>query len=101
MLRSKEVLPQVQNVALPLHLEPTQERTRIMTSSEQARADAMADAETLRRNARLWWREWDITTGAVEACTVTPSNWSPEISYQSASRGARAAFRAVPGLRGE
>jgi hypothetical protein len=86
-----------------------------MTSSEQARADAMADAETLR----LWaasrpmpiddfdWFAYPAEV-AVLRCVVTTDpggaglwNYRPETHAEDVCRAARAAFRAVPGLRGE
>jgi len=82
-----------------------------MTKSEQARADALADAETLRRNARLpghgltcyralracneyaeWALVYGVDGGVEDFADCAADHWR---------LSARAAFRAVPGLRGE
>jgi len=71
-----------------------------LTQSEQARADAMADAETLRR----WLRSsmpssaWRFDSGL---CYRWPSKRIPVPDPISAMCRARAAFRACPGLRGD
>ena len=69
-----------------------------MTTSEQAQADAMADAETLRRFLRdsMTPFEWRFQSGL---CYKFPrkGTWPDCIS---AKHRASAAFRAVPGLRG-
>lgn len=68
-----------------------------MTTSEQARADALADAETLRLNLH----SGDIAIASVEGdlAAVYPEAESG-FAARCAKRAARAAFRAVPGLRG-
>ncbi len=79
-----------------------------MTKSEQARADALADAETLRkivtdlvgptRNRisgllRLaWLNGYNVEMRMTEESAIYATD--------SARAAARAAFRAVPGLRG-
>lgn len=69
-----------------------------MTASEQARADAMADAETLRINARLGAT---LTHGNSVINSAKRTDWqAPTLAYCRAVEAARAAFRAVPGLRG-
>lgn len=78
-----------------------------MTASEQSRKDAMLDAETLRT-------EWDrhnlsiaLWTDARPGYTVrapsigVPPEWTVDEIVTGAILAARAAFRAVPGLRGE
>ena len=76
-----------------------------MTTSEQARADAMADAETLRM-ARGYSAADPLEHAAAGALwTVTHPNqpWSPCSStdpYVWALVAARLWLRAVPGLRG-
>jgi len=71
-----------------------------MTKSEQARADAMADAETLRlyvlRNADL--AHADRQASALR--TIQAELAQKGLTAKNAQRIARAAFRAVPGLRG-
>ena len=74
-----------------------------MTKSEQARADALADAETLRlvvtsmsppgplKGVALWTVRAGWPTGLRVEFARQP--------YKSARKHARAAFRAVPGLR--
>ena len=85
-----------------------------MSKSEQARADAMADAETylgilfdnggerLRidlRDERLnVWRAQNSGFASVVSYSLYPE---PVRSAQFARLAARAAFRAVPGLRGD
>jgi hypothetical protein len=65
-----------------------------MTTSEQARADAMADAETLRLNAYLaampCWR-------TVLRISIQQNR---DFAYEDGRYAADRAFRAVPGLRG-
>jgi hypothetical protein len=86
-----------------------------MTSSEQKRADAMADAETLRvvaadvagcpidtfeaRNHEAE-RVLRLRNPLDLGYTLYTRN-APAIAAQEARLEARAAFRAVPGLRGE
>jgi len=89
-----------------------------MTPSEQARADAMADAETLRAFQRdpyppnFLIRTFAPNAYATECgalrCGVDASLWARGHFYETeralvddATHVARAAFRAVPGLRGE
>ena len=77
-----------------------------MTKSEQARADAMADAETLELALRgIYYRD-DLTqvwqARAVERglSSVNCANGGfPMYARDLATEAARAAFRAVPGLR--
>lgn len=74
-----------------------------LTPSEQSRADAFADAETLRRFALLdlepcSWRRKAITRSGYGLVIDTPE-W-PSWAAREATLKARAAFRAVPGLRG-
>jgi hypothetical protein len=81
-----------------------------MTSSEQARADALADAETLRRLVE--------SMHGVASCPQAPAllfgiprycsdvfmgikQGTPWFAARGARRAAWAAFRAVPGLRGD
>jgi hypothetical protein len=86
-----------------------------MTASEQARADAMADAETLRllEPAVATWKRSEAGVALSEAsfhgagavysmgyrgeCAVSV----PALAAEQAQKAAHAAFRAVPGLRGE
>ena len=63
-----------------------------MTSSEQARADAMADAETLRR---FLLREHGLN--AADDIRLASNG---QVVMLHPEEAARAAFRAVPGLRG-
>jgi hypothetical protein len=75
-----------------------------MTATEQARADAMADAETLLRVSEEGYYselfqaprygDWAIRSLAGHISAFA----TPDVYAQ---RAARAAFRAVPGLRGE
>lgn len=71
-----------------------------MTASEQARADAMADAETLR--PWLLSRGWGDTSSARSLYLGAgfPPLDDPRHAGRVARARARAAFRAVPGLRG-
>jgi hypothetical protein len=69
-----------------------------MTPSEQRRSDAIADAETLRRNDA---RKVMVLLGEYADCAVNDlrqDNSNPDWWAQDA---ARTAFRAVPGLRGD
>lgn len=71
-----------------------------MTPSEQARADAMADAETLR----LAWRDlcgWPKDPCIFEGWLKSGSGWDRQFARATARQSAHAAFRAVPGLRGD
>jgi len=64
-----------------------------MTTSEQARADAMADAETLN----LYCAQFDSSHDAIGYSRYG----SPVVSNISGIKARiHAAFRAVPGLRG-
>lgn len=84
-----------------------------MTKSQQARADALADAETLRRNvpccredrivkaehqvhADLWLAAWQ----GERAATLPYPLETADQQAACARIAAHAAFRAVPGLRG-
>jgi hypothetical protein len=76
-----------------------------MTSNEQARADALADAETLRLvawavrpNGQVFYY-CDEAMMAGDACRANLD--SDYYAPLRASIAARAAFRAVPALRGE
>lgn len=78
-----------------------------MTTSEQARADAMADAETLRR---VCFGSGSLANDlAVQASSegtraglvATGKVWCGTSAYDYARFAAHAAFRAVPGLRGD
>ena len=75
-----------------------------MSASEQARADAMADAETLRIEA--WRYPKDFRT-ALESAGIfgngarAKTHTSARAAASCATSAARAAFRAVPGLRGD
>lgn len=73
-----------------------------MTPSEQARADAMADAETLRLACRdlLGWSLYPRTLDAGYAIDW-PQGDLATLAYHHAFLSARAAFCAVPGLRGD
>lgn len=67
-----------------------------MTKSEQARADALADAETLR-----WIRQRNpVNADQLVHGLRFAAPWPEEIIFSEARHAARAAFRAVPGLRG-
>ena len=75
-----------------------------MSASEQARADAMADAETFRKVARspIYRAAWG---GYLEFCANNalthlrrPDGWYSESWARAA---AHVAFCAVPGLRGD
>jgi hypothetical protein len=77
-----------------------------MTPSEQARADAMADAETLMR-FKMW--DWDATSDCLYSAEMCGrqtcwaiGGWllqSDDKASRLATRAARYAFHAVPGLR--
>jgi hypothetical protein len=73
-----------------------------VTTSEQARADAWADAETLRM-ALPPFLDWHIMNNSLSAYDFmrnpNPEAFAHVATY--ATWAARAAFRAVPGLRGE
>lgn len=79
-----------------------------MSPSEQARADALADAETLQRN---WWaspgapfvHEPGIAADhGMRVAHRIAMGWDDAASITFyAHLAARAAFRAVPGLREE
>jgi hypothetical protein len=70
-----------------------------MTLSEQARADAMADAETLRNYG---WQTGGDLNSLLHRCGSF-SRWAPQGPrfVDAAIYAASAAFRAVPGLRGD
>lgn len=79
-----------------------------MSTSEQARADAMADAETLQifaavyqfpqlRNINKCWRRAEN----IAECATPDSGYDEHRAVMQAHWLARAAFRAVPALRGE
>ena len=70
-----------------------------MTASQQARADALADAETLRRIAPVWsWVDLELhSTDALKSIGVG----FIELAAHDAKYVARAAFHHVPGLRGD
>jgi hypothetical protein len=73
-----------------------------MTPSEQARADAMADAETLRRNVRVTDRKRIKALGDIDRLSGSLRTFmgrNEDADYKEAQGAARAAFRAVPGLR--
>lgn len=74
-----------------------------MTKSEQARADAMADAETLRLLVNGYDCLERLLLVAAET-SLPPALWPPQsaLSYlhHVARSKARAAFRIAPGLRG-
>jgi hypothetical protein len=88
-----------------------------MSASEQARADAMADAATLRLvsediSEHCWNGSWDFNPcrtclDAVQALRLG-AEWSErdmwrflvEATVEFYAQEASAAFRAVPGLRG-
>ena len=81
-----------------------------MTKSEQARADAMADAETLAMWGGPWVEPMNLGSWVVEAIReiLTPAEGDDEtLDHGTAEaslvpwsvEAARAAFRAVPGLR--
>lgn len=82
-----------------------------MTTSEQARADAMADAETLRRNIGI-----DDYSPDFQCWIGSPSTFALNRAVQNADMAVRGAvdfaaergqlaahdaFRVVPSLRGE
>lgn len=72
--------------------------------------DAVADAETLRMNAaalrspeRFWYSGNDLTPLLAEAHwqAYMALNGALDFTQERGELAARAAFRAVPGLRGE
>jgi hypothetical protein len=74
-----------------------------VSPSEQARADAMADAETLRLVALSLSPSGPLVGTAL---WVVRAGWTTRLGIEharqpaaSARKHARAAFRAVPGLR--
>lgn len=75
-----------------------------MTSSEQARADAAADAETLRRFAfatdQTGLGQWAHPNAGRVRTMFRRMRGNPIMSFGCVREAARAAFRAVPGLRG-
>jgi len=77
-----------------------------MTGNEQqARKDAMADAETLRRMSRAFYPHAIHdpiyhASGAGSACLIALRE-CPSEAPLDARTAAHAAFRAVPGLRGD
>jgi hypothetical protein len=68
-----------------------------VTASEQARADAMADAETLRKN--LPTAKWESLCKSVSIALHSVLNAADDAATLT-TFSARAAFRACPGLRG-
>lgn len=82
-----------------------------MTSSEQARADALADAAVvwIASTRRPWLRMHlrqaryygDLARGYASDRDPTISVDPADVAYFATVVSARAAFRAVPGLRGE
>lgn len=76
-----------------------------MTSSEQARADAIADAETLRLytdpRPRLKDQRCQRLCDAEFYGKRAVLDMDEHRAYYDGKGAARAAFRAVPGLRGE
>ena len=79
-----------------------------MTTSEQARADALADAETLGRLIRSMHGVESCPSAAPYLCGMVPAagatmhyirHRNPRSAYLNARKAALAAFRAVPGLR--
>jgi hypothetical protein len=70
-----------------------------MSKSEQARADAMADAETLRRSS-LKIRAFDADRESLVS-TISCGRATSACAYFTGKALAHVAFRAVPGLRGE
>lgn len=75
-----------------------------MTTSEQARADAVADAETLRLALKITKSgnpDYYVMGGIALAAMVHPGVvHAAESAAPCAIQAARATFRAVPGLRG-
>lgn len=69
-----------------------------LTTSEQARADAMADADTLRL-VTIDLTGTDPTWGSVRLAHSRRRLMSPVYDGQDAALAAHAAFLAVPGLR--
>jgi len=75
-----------------------------MTSSEQARADAMADAETLWRNTESYYDHAFLAARAgqwIQLSLAGDYRAAHVIPHQFAQVAANEAFLAVPGLRGE
>lgn len=81
-----------------------------MTPSEQARSDAMADAETFMRvlgiccypmSKEAYSSAYHAQWCAERALIESHPNGRIQCAYAHAAAAARAAFRAVPGLRGE
>ncbi len=71
-----------------------------MTASEQARADALADAETLLGNLPVARIPWDLLRLRMEVTTLSRRGLLAALDRHGQDL-ARAAFRAVPGLRGD
>ncbi len=82
-----------------------------MNASEQARADAMADAETLyqfaweRDHGRVLKNRSDLRKGIFHPRDAGAVCWAqaaePDATYDYWRCAARGTFRAVPGLRGD
>ena len=71
---------------------------REMTTSEQARADALADAETLRQ---FWMDAHPLERDrSTDYLTFLSAPDTLGLAQFMARGAARAAFRAIPGLRG-
>lgn len=98
--------PLVAVVSLADASEPRQAAVRFVTTSEQARADAMADAETLRNVVSTHgMANRAVARGVCEAEAAGHRAIQWRCGYGDgltfyAEEAARAAFRAVPGLRG-
>ncbi len=72
-----------------------------MTTSEQARLDAMADAETLWTHTPNYYADAFEAARYGDWCHRAIFGWmAPADADVYARHAARAAFRAVPGLRG-
>ena len=71
-----------------------------VTQSEQARADALADAETLRRN---WAHRGTLDEPSSFNALLTNLLWESDPAERGwlANLAAHCAFLTVPGLRGE
>lgn len=78
-----------------------------MSSSEQARADALSDADTLANSGviRLNGPEFGLIAAALFGSRAVQAVYGVQFKhrgiFEESRLAARAAFRAVPGLRGE